>query len=74
MMTAEELALEGFGVLAVPREVVEDHVREGRLVRVLPSLRLRPIETFAIWPANLSETNPARLFLELWLEQMPKSR
>jgi DNA-binding transcriptional LysR family regulator len=62
MMTAEQLALEGFGILAVPREVVEDHVREGRLVRVFPNLRLRPIEMFAIWPTNMSEKNPARQF------------
>lgn len=73
LMMAETLALDGIGVLAVPRVVVEDHVREGRLVRLLPILRLRPIEVFAIWPANFGDNSPARLFLDFMLEHISDS-
>jgi DNA-binding transcriptional LysR family regulator len=49
-------------------------VRDGRLVRLLPDLRLRPIETYAIWPNTINDTSPARLLLDFWTEQMPKGR
>ncbi|WP_439154614.1 LysR family transcriptional regulator [Yoonia sp.] len=74
MLVAEELALEGIGVLAVPRGVVEDHVREGRLVRLLPDVPLRPIETYVIWPANVGDASPVRRALDFLLENVPKSR
>ena len=74
MLVAEELAREGIGVLAIPKEVVQDHVREGRLVRLLPDVPLRPIETYAIWPANVGDASPVRMVLDFLLENLPKSR
>lgn len=74
MLVAEELALEGIGVLAVPREVVEDHVRDGRLVRLLTGVPLRPIETYGIWLTNVGDASPVRMVLDFLLENLPKSR
>jgi DNA-binding transcriptional LysR family regulator len=69
IMVAEELVLEGFGVLAIPREVIEPHLRNGRLVRLLPAVPLRPIATHAIWPANAGRDSPVRLLLDFLMEQ-----
>jgi DNA-binding transcriptional LysR family regulator len=74
MLVAEELAREGIGFLAIPKDVVEDHVRDGRLLRLLPGVPLRPIETYAIWPANVGDASPVRMVLDFLLENLPKNR
>ncbi|HKJ86051.1 MAG TPA: LysR family transcriptional regulator, partial [Spirochaetia bacterium] len=58
----------------IPKEVVQDHVRDGRLVRLLPGVPLRPIEAYAIWPANVGDASPVRMVLDFLLENLPKSR
>ena len=74
MVVAVELALEGIGLLAIPRGVIEEHVRDGRLVRLLPDVPLRPIETYAIWPANVGDASPVRMVLDFLLENLSKDR
>ena len=63
-----EFAVEGLGVLTSPDYLVEEYLRQGQLVEVLPDWRLAPIDVYAIWPPNSPRTGLTRRFVDHLLE------
>jgi len=59
------LALAGAGVFAAPQFVLEAEVASGRLVRLLPSLKLQQITLYAAWPGLREPPSKTRAFIEL---------
>lgn len=59
------LALEGAGVFAAPQFVLEAEVAAGRLVRVLPTLKLPQVTLYAAWPGLREPPSKTRAFIEL---------
>lgn len=46
------LAKAGAGLAVVPEYLIEDDVRNGNVVQILPDWQLPSIDVFAVWPAN----------------------
>lgn len=63
-------ALEGLGLLSAPDYLVEEYLRQGQLVEVLPDWRLDPIDVFAIWPPNSPRTGLTRRFVDHLVQQL----
>ncbi len=57
----------GFMIETYP--LVAEASRAGRLVEVLPNIRLRPVDVYAIYPANAPRDSLARLFVDYALTQ-----
>jgi DNA-binding transcriptional LysR family regulator len=54
-----QLALLGEGLFSPPDYLVEEAIREGKLVEVLPAWQMEPLSVYAIWPKNLLKSNLA---------------
>ena len=61
-------AVEGLGLLTSPDYLVEEYLRQGQLVEVLPEWRVDPIDVYAIWPPNSPRTGLTRRFVDHLLE------
>jgi DNA-binding transcriptional LysR family regulator len=61
--------LDGQGVMIETLAVIADDLKSGRLVQVLPELKLRAIEVFAVDPANAPKDGLAHLCIEYLLQQ-----
>jgi DNA-binding transcriptional LysR family regulator len=59
------LALAGLGLFAAPSFVLENEVATGRLVRVLPGVKLPQVSLYAAWPGRGEPPRKTREFLEL---------
>lgn len=59
------LALAGAGVFAAPQFVLEAEVAAGRLVRLLPTLKLPQVTLYAVWPGQREPPLKTRTFIEL---------
>jgi len=59
------LALAGLGLFASPTFVVETEVAAGRLVRVLPRVKLPQVTLYAAWPGRGEPPRKTREFIEL---------
>ena len=59
------LALAGLGLFAAPRFVLEVEVAAGRLVRVLPNVKLPQVTLYAAWPGQGEPPRKTREFIEL---------
>jgi DNA-binding transcriptional LysR family regulator len=59
------LALADAGIFAAPLFVLEAEVAAGRLVRVLPSLKLPQVTLHAAWPGRHEPPAKTRAFIEL---------
>jgi DNA-binding transcriptional LysR family regulator len=59
-----QFAAEGLGLLSSPDYLVEEYMRQGQLVEVLPDWRLDPIDVYAIWPPNSPRTGLTRRFVD----------
>ncbi|MCI1898063.1 MAG: LysR family transcriptional regulator [Enterobacter sp.] len=72
LYVARNTALTGLGVAAVSSWTVEEDIREGRLVHVLPEWQPAPLPVHLVYP--WSRYYPARLrrFLEMMREVMPQ--
>ena len=68
------LALAGAGIFAAPQFVVEPDIAAGRLVRVLPRLRLDEVTLYAAWPGRLEPPAKTRAFIELAKERLGPPR
>lgn len=66
---ARKFVDEGLGFMIETYPLVADDFRSGRLVHLVPQLELRPIDVFAIYPANSPKDGLARLFIEFMLDQ-----
>jgi DNA-binding transcriptional LysR family regulator len=59
------LALAGAGLFAAPSFVLAAEVDAGRLVRVLPMLKLPQVALYAAWPGRGEPPSKTRAFIEL---------
>jgi DNA-binding transcriptional LysR family regulator len=59
-----QFARQGLGFMTEATAVMVEDVKAGRLVQVLPNLKMRPLEVYAVYPANAPMDSPARLFIE----------
>ena len=59
------LALADAGLFAAPRFVLEAEVAAGRLVRVLPTVKLPQVALYAAWPGRGEPPRKTRAFIEL---------
>lgn len=59
------LALAGLGLFASPSFVLEGEVAAGRLVRVLPQVKLPQVSLYAAWPGQGEPPRKTREFIEL---------
>jgi DNA-binding transcriptional LysR family regulator len=57
-----QLALAGAGVASPPDFLVQEHLRSGKLVELLPAWKMDPLNVYAVWPQNISNTNLASKF------------
>ena len=61
--------LSGAGMLQAPRFMVQEHLRSGALVELLPQWRPRPIPMAAVYPQNRHLAPKVRVFVD-WVAQM----
>ena len=59
------LALAGAGVFAAPQFALEAEVAAGRLIRLLPTLKLPQVTLYAAWPGHSEPPSKTRAFIEL---------
>lgn len=59
------LAVAGLGFFAAPSFALEGEVAAGRLVRVLPRLKLPQVSLYAAWPGRGEPPRKTREFIEL---------
>ena len=55
----------GAGVFAAPRFVLDAEVGAGRLVRILPAVKLPQVTLYAAWPGRHEPPSKTREFIEL---------
>lgn len=70
----KELLLDGAGIASLPVSLVEEEVRQGLLVRILPEWQLPVIPVWAVMPTRRYLPTKTRLFLahlEEWLQRSP---
>ena len=66
---ARKFVDEGLGFMIETYPLMVDDFRAGRLVHLVPQLQLRPIDVYAIYPANSPKDGLARLFIEYMMDQ-----
>ncbi len=66
-------ALRGCGLLLAPDYLVEDHIKAGRLVRIMPEYRTHETPVYAVYPSrNLSAKS--RTFVDFLAARFGRSR
>ncbi len=60
---------EGLGFMIETYPLVAEDFRSGRLVHLLPKVKFRPIDVYAIYPANSPKDGLARVFIDFMMEQ-----
>jgi DNA-binding transcriptional LysR family regulator len=69
------LAVAGAGIFAAPSFGLEPDVAAGRLVRVLPNLKLPQVSLYVAWPGRGEPPSKTRAFIELAKAQRgPRAR
>jgi hypothetical protein len=63
-----QLALDGLGIAALPRDLVKDHLAEGRLETLLPAYRLPERHLHVIYPSRRHLPTKVRAFIDLLVE------
>ena len=75
LMTCDNYAMartfveDGMGFMIETYPIVAEALRDGRLVELLPNVRLRPVDVYAVYPANAPSDSLARLFVDYALAQ-----
>lgn len=72
LIAIKEAALAGVGAAALPTNICENDLREGRLVYCCPSWHPMPMIFYALYPSRLSLTAAGRLFLSFLQSQLQK--
>jgi DNA-binding transcriptional LysR family regulator len=65
-----EAAAQGLGITLLPDFIVEAHLAEGRLIRVLEDYERAPLTLFALYPSRQHVPAKTRRFLEYLLENL----
>lgn len=72
-MACRRLALEGVGLTVIAGFVVEEDIADGRLIQLLPHMRISSEILMAAWPAASTKTTLTHLFMEFIFESMTKN-
>ncbi|WP_420862559.1 LysR family transcriptional regulator [Algirhabdus cladophorae] len=67
---ARKFVDEGLGFMIETYPLVADDFRAGRLVHILPQVKLRPIDVYAIYPTNSPQDGLAHLFIDFMMDQI----
>ncbi|WP_406850013.1 LysR substrate-binding domain-containing protein, partial [Chromobacterium phragmitis] len=62
-------ALAGLGLIQVPRYDVDEHLRSGALVALMPSARPEPMPVHLVYPSRRHLSRRVQAFLA-WLEAL----
>jgi DNA-binding transcriptional LysR family regulator len=62
-------ALQGQGIVQAPTYMVQDHLREGRLVRVLQDWQVESLPMHVVYPPNRYLSNRLRVFVD-WVAEL----
>jgi DNA-binding transcriptional LysR family regulator len=65
------LAVAGAGIFAAPSYALEPEVAAGRLVRVLPTVKLPQVTLYVAWPGRGEPPSKTRAFIDLAKAQRP---
>ena len=68
-MMAKNFVLDGQGFMVELYPIVAEDLKAGRLVQLLPDLSFRPLEVYAVYPANASKDSLAHLYIDFILQQ-----
>lgn len=68
---AREAALAGAGIVALPVMIIEDAVRTGRLIQLLPDARLPIGELYAVYPSRRFQAMKVKTFLDFLMASLP---
>jgi len=60
---------DGLGFMIETYPLVAEDIRAGRLVHLVPRAKLRPIDVYAIYPANSPKDGLAHLFVDFMMDQ-----
>ena len=66
-------AVAGLGLIQTPRSSLDEELRSGRLVEVVPRLRARPMPVSILYPHRRQLSRRVRVFID-WLEALLKQR
>ncbi|MBJ3763819.1 LysR family transcriptional regulator [Maribius pontilimi] len=66
---ARKFVEDGLGFMIETYPLVADDFRAGRLVQLVPRVKLRPIDVYAIYPANSPKDGLAHLFVDFMMGQ-----
>ena len=75
LMTCDNYAMarafveDGMGFMIETYPIVAEALRDGRLVELLPNVRLRPVDVYAVYPANAPSDSLAKLFVNYAVAQ-----
>ena len=67
---ARKFVDEGLVFMIETNPLVADDFRSGRLVHVLPHVKLSPIDVYAIYPTNSPQDGLAHLFIDFMMDQI----
>jgi DNA-binding transcriptional LysR family regulator len=68
-MMAKNFVLDVQGFMVELYPAVVDDFKSGRLVHLLPDLKLRPLEVFAVYPANTPKDSLARIYIDFIMDK-----
>ena len=61
---ARAVVEDGMGFMIETLPLVAEDIRAGRFVELLPQVRLRPVDVYAVYPANAPRDSLTRLFVD----------
>jgi len=67
-----EIAIAGGGIAMIPAFIIEDALRDGRLIAILPEYTTLEFGLFAIYPHRKYVAKKVRCFIDFALEQFSK--
>jgi DNA-binding transcriptional LysR family regulator len=64
-----QLCIEGVGLATPPTFLIVEHIKQQRLIEILPGWSVQPMPIYAIWPPNVSKESLAFRFINFLLER-----
>jgi DNA-binding transcriptional LysR family regulator len=60
--------MEGLGLATPTTYLIDDNLKTGKMVEVLPDWRIEPIDVHAVWPANSPKTGLTNRFVDFLIK------
>lgn len=71
---AREAVLAGAGIAALPSMICEAAIGKGRLVEVLPEVRLPIVEVYAVYPSRRFQAMKVKTFLDFLMQHLAQQQ